>query len=147
MTNRRVAGRTLASLIFIFLLVQACLYFEFAYSFTVIFRGARNVLPSDPLPSIVWWYVAAGCVFAALGVIYLFDLARIRRWFVLLAVVSLAYGIWGYQQSSQILLSWSGMLHGDLVALEAASSVVFCALGIAGVSDWAARTRFGRLPA
>jgi hypothetical protein len=139
MKNRELINASLFLAIFALLLTEAFFYFETAYSLASIFRGARNVGPSDPLPGFVWWYVAAGLALFGLAVVYLFNGIRIRRWFVLVALLSLAYGIVGYRQSSQVLLSWSGIFRGDLVALGAASAVVFCALGIAGVLEWAVR--------
>ncbi len=139
MKNRELVNASLVLAIFALLLTEAFFYFATAYALASIFRGARNVGPSDPLPGFVWWHVTAGLALFGLAVAYVFNVIRIRQWFVLLALLSLAYGIVGYRQSSQVMLSWSGIFHGDLVALGAASAMVFCALGIAGVLEWVVR--------
>lgn len=126
-------------LVCVLLSLQALIFSEEAHSFAVIVRGAQNVSASDPLPGFVWRYVAVACLFIVAAIAYVLTPERIRQWFVVLAVLSFVYGVRDYQQSSSILLSWSGIFRGDIVALETGSAVVFCALGIAGILDWKIR--------
>lgn len=106
-----------------------------------MFRGAQNVSANDPLPQVVWQYAVAGCLWLTAGIIYLLNPMRIRRWCVVLAVVALFYGLQGYRQTEPILLSWSGIFHGDFVALGAASAAITCLLGALGICHWALERR------
>src|ERR1700687_3983648 len=109
------------ALVFVLLLLQALILSEEADSFAVIVRGASNVSASDPLPGFVWWYAGVAFLFVVAAIVYVVTPARIRRWFVVLAVLSFVYGIHAYQLSSSLLLSWSGIFRGDIVALETGS--------------------------
>jgi hypothetical protein len=131
--NRKILTKVLAWLVALLLAAEALYCFAVAASITSLFRGAQNVRPSDPLPALVWWYVAGGLLWLIAAIVYLLDLARVRRWFVLLAVPALIYGGQGYQRSTLMMLSWTGVFHGDLVALGAASTVVFCLMGVLGI--------------
>jgi hypothetical protein len=137
--NRKTLEKISTAFVFVLLVLQAIIFFEEAHSFALIFRGAQNVSTSDPLPEFFWRYVSAACLFLLLAIAYVLAPMRIRQWFIVLAGLSFVYGIRAYQQSSSILLSWSGIFHGDIVALGAASAVVFCGLGFAGFLDWKIR--------
>ena len=131
--NRKTIAKVATWLLAGLLGLEGVYRFAMADSLAALFRGAQNVRPSDPLPALVWWYVAGGFLWLAAGTVYLLNPAHIRRWSVLLALPALIYGIHAYRQSSPLLLSWSGIFHGDLVALGAASAVGFCLLGALGL--------------
>jgi hypothetical protein len=137
--NRSPLAKASSALVSILLFLQATILLASAYALAVIFRGARNAHPTDPLPGFVWWYLGAACIFLVAAFAYLLSPTRIRQWFIVLAVISLGYGSWVCLTSFPILLTWSGLLHGDFVALEAASGAVFCAIGAAGILDWKIR--------
>lgn len=124
----------MTALILSVFLILAALYFATAHSLAVLYRGAENVLPSDPLPAFVWHNVAAAATILLLGFAYFFRLAYIRRWFVVVSTLALVYGIHGFLQTSPAILSWSGIWHEDLLALEAARDLFFCVLGTAGLA-------------
>jgi hypothetical protein len=134
--NQKTLSRVLVYFILLLLVLQSLYCFEMASSFASMFRGAQNVRPADSLPRMVWWYVGAGCLWLGVGVAFLFNTMQIRRWFVLLSVVAFLYGLKGYRQSAPVLLSWFGVFHGDIVALETASSAIFCLMGIVGFFHW-----------
>src|ERR1039458_6198753 len=114
--NQKTLSRVLVYFILLLLVLQSLYCFEMASSFASMFRGAQNVRPADSLPRMVWWYVGAGCLWLGVGVAFLFNTMQIRRWLV--------------------LLSWFGVFHGDIVALETASAAIFCLLGIVGFFHW-----------
>jgi len=134
--NQNTLTRVLVFLILLLAALQAVYCFAVAHSFASMFRGAQNVRVSDPLPGFVWWYVAYGCLWLGAGAAFLLSSMRIRRWFVPLSVVALFYGVKGYEHTAPFLLSWSGVFRGDIVALEAASSVMFCLLGVLIFLHW-----------
>jgi hypothetical protein len=137
--NRSALAKASNALVFILLLLQATIFLASAYALAVIVRGARNAHPADPLPGFFWWYLGTACIFLVAAFAYLLSSMRIRQRFIVLAVISLGYGSWVSLTSFPILLTWSGVLHGDFVALEAASGAVFCAIGAAGILDWKIR--------
>lgn len=115
------------------LLLEAAHFFWLSWSFAELFRGAANVSASDPLPAAVWTYTAEGAALAALAVLYLWNLWGTRRWFIVIAGVSLVYGVWLFSQNYPVMFAWSGAFRGDLVAVEALSGVGFAAVGVLGI--------------
>jgi hypothetical protein len=115
------------------LLLEAAHFFWLSWSFAELFRAAANVSASDPLPDAVWTYAAEGCTLTVLALLYLWNLWDIRRWFVVIAGVSLVYGIWLFSQNYPVMFAWSGAFHGDVIAVEALSGVGFAGLGVLGL--------------
>jgi hypothetical protein len=130
-------SKVLVFFILLLLVLQSLYCLEMASSIASMFRGAQNVRSSDSLPRVVWWYLAAGCLWLGVGAAFQFNALRIQRWFVLFSVLAVFYGLRAYQQSSPVLISWSGVFHGDIVALETASAVILCLMGVAGFLHWA----------
>jgi hypothetical protein len=119
-----------ACLVVLMLAIEGLYCLLVADSIKSMFQEAQNVQTSDPLPHLVWWYVAAGCLWLAAGIAYVPVFARLRHWLALVSVPALVYGLQEYRQISPFMLSWTGIFHGDLVALETASAVTLCLLGV-----------------
>lgn len=139
--DRKTGSKIVAFIIALLFALQSLYCFGMASSIASMFRGAQNVRSSDPLPGIVWWYVAGGCLWLAIGMTYVLNPWRIRRWCGVLAVAALVYGLQSYHQSAPVLLSWFGIFHGDPIAFETASAAIICLLGILGIFHWALERR------
>lgn len=110
------------------------LYFAYlALGIAMLYRGASNVDPGAALPFSVWRFAGLALLCAVVGGVYWTGSFGIQSWIRGVAIVCLAYGAWSTLTGFPLVLAWSGLWHGDVVALGVASGVAFIAIGIIGL--------------
>jgi hypothetical protein len=126
---RRRGRWYLAAATAVLLTLESIYFLWFGYALARLFRGARNVSPSDPLPEAVWTNAAIGVALVGFAVLYARSTA-IRRWAFLPGIAAVLYGCWGAWSGYPLMASPWSAFEGDAIALGVLSGVGFAAIGV-----------------
>lgn len=126
MTRRyAIAAVVLTSLL---LLLNGVLFLVQAWGLHALLEMMRHLGGHPVTPITLPALLATGAGLILAGISYAADRLQIRQWFYLLSIPLGIFGYHEYATAAPLMISWSGLWTGEIIATEAASGVALLVL-------------------